>query len=173
VDNIERSGNSGSGGTPPSAGFLLAWHLLVCLLLFMLPAVKLHLASWSDDYPQYPWVFAGVYGLAVMALATIRGRGRPLGTATVVVVMMAAFGLGFLYFLLHKPPADVPRSIIAGAFGVAVLLGTVGFVLRRFRVAAVGVLAVVLAATVGLQLFLRTGRFTNVGDPPWISASAL
>jgi len=158
MGKIERSGNPSAGGTSvPSAGFLVAWHILVCVLLLMLPALKLRVAFWSSDYPQYPWIFAGAYALAVIALAMVRGGGRRLGIATVVVVMMAAFGLGFLYFLLHKPPADVPRSIIAAVFGAAVLLGTVGFVLRRFRAAAVSALAVVLAATVGLQLLRAYG----------------
>jgi cytochrome c2 len=115
------------------------------------------MAFWSPDYPAYAWVFAGGYVFAVLASeAALRG-GRPVGAATVAVNMIAAFGLGFLYFLLHKPPPDVPRSVIAAAFGAAVMLGALGFTLRRFKFVALGLLALALAAVVGLQLLRAYG----------------
>jgi cytochrome c2 len=159
---VERSANSSTGAA--SAGFAVAWHVLACVLLLMLPAVKLHVASWSPDYPAYAWVFVGVYAFAVLASAAARRMGRPVGAATVTVIMIAAFGLGFLYFLLHKPPPDVPRSIIAAAFAAAVVLGALGFTLQRFKFAALGLLAFAVAAVVGLQLMRAYGPSRSTMD---------
>jgi cytochrome c2 len=141
-------------------GFRVVWHVLAALLLLMLPAIKLHLGFWSPDYPTYPWVFAGAYLLGALA-TTLQSRSRnskaTAGAVGAAALMMAAFGLAFLYFLLHKPPPDAPRSLIAAAFGLAVVLGTVGAALRRFQFAAASVLALAVAGILGLQLYRAYG----------------
>lgn len=142
-------------------GFRVAWHVMAALLLLMLPALKLHLAVWSADYPTYAWIFAAAYLLGALAGAIASRSGNPKATAGpsggvgvlgAAAFMMAAFGLAFLYFLLHKPPLDVPRSLLGAALGLAVVLGTAGAVLRRFKFAALSLLALAVAAGVGLQV---------------------
>jgi cytochrome c2 len=150
--NISRNAAANSKAAA-SFRFLSVWHLLAFAVLLVLPGIKSRVPFWLPDNPDSAAaVLAVAYLAGVLAIAIVRGRGRQLGVPTVALVMSAAFGLGFLYFLLHKPALEVSRSILVAMFGAALVLGSVGFLLRRYRMAALGALAVSLAAMVGIQL---------------------
>ncbi len=136
-----------------SVGFLAAWHSLSFGLLLALTGMKSRVPFWSAESPEYAAIFlAGAYLAGVLVLAIMRHRGRAVGVGTATVVTAAAFGLGFLCFLLHKPVPEVSRSIILAMFCAAIVLASAGFALRRLRTAALCLLAVALAALVAVEL---------------------
>jgi aldose sugar dehydrogenase len=146
---IARDSSKGS-----SIGFLLAWHLLGFALLLLLPGIKSHVAFWVVDSPVYAAnILACAYLAGVVVLLCIRAVAGSVGAATAIVVMVAALGAGCLSFLLHKPVPDVPRSVIAAMFAVAVVLAAFGFVLRRFRAAALIMLTLMVGAVGALQVY--------------------
>jgi cytochrome c2 len=144
-----------SSGTAPArsgVGFLLTWHALAFALLLLLPGVKSHMAFWSADNPQYSAsVLAAAYLAGVLLLMVIRSLGRPVGAMLAVNVILGVFCLAFLYFLMSKPAPMVSRSIILALFGAAVVLAWLGSALRRFRTPALTLLAVVVAALLGIE----------------------
>ncbi len=150
--------SAGHGSTAAPLGFPIAWHLLSFVLLLGLPGIKSRVPFWTADSPEHAAsVLAGAYLAAVLLLAIMRYRGRPVGVGKAAVVTVAVYGLGFLYFLLHKPAPQLSRSVIVAMFGLGVVLAAAGFVLRRFRTAALGVLAVILAGVVGIQAYRAFG----------------
>jgi cytochrome c2 len=156
TETPQKSAAQGPAGAP--LRFLIAWHLLSFVLLLALPGLKSRLPFWTADSPEHAAsVLACAYLAGVLLLTIIRYRGQPVGVLKAVVITVAAFGVGFLYFLLHKPVPEVSRSIIAAMFGLGVVLAAAGFVLRRFRSAALGLLAVILAGVAGIQVYRAFG----------------
>jgi len=140
--NADMSRQSRANARPiPSTGFLLMWHIVGCLLLLLLPGVKTRIPFWSPDSPENAaTLLTGAYAVSVIVLTLIRIRGRQVGVVNALLVTLAAFSLGFLYFLLHKPAPEVSRSIIAAMLGAALVLNAVGFGLRRYRTFALSTL---------------------------------
>jgi aldose sugar dehydrogenase len=158
VNTDARQDSAAHGPAAATLGFLIAWHLVSFTLLLVLPGIKSRVPFWTADSSESAAsVLACTYLVGVLILAIIRYRGRPVGLVKAVVVTIAAYGLGFLYFLLHKPVPQVSRSIIVAMFGAAIVLTAAGFALRRYRTAALGVLAVILAGVVGIQLYRAYG----------------
>ena len=143
--------------------FLILWHLCVLALLVLLPGIKSHLPFWSPDVwtPDNPergaLVLAGAYLAGVCLLAALRAFGRCVGYLRAASAIFAAFCLAFLYFLLARPEPVVSRSIVLTVFGLSLVLGSLGFGLRRFRIAALALLAaaVILAAGIEVRRALR------------------
>jgi cytochrome c2 len=132
---------------------------LAFLLLLVLPGIKSRVPFWSAENPE---VAATLLALAYLAgafiLAVIERRGRPVGILTATLVIAATFGVGFLSFLLHKPPPEVSRSILVLMFGGAIVLAAAAFVLRpRLRTAASVLLAAILAGAIAMQLYRAYG----------------
>jgi cytochrome c2 len=144
--------------TTRSAIWWLLWHAMAFLLLLAIPGVKSRVPFWSAENPDNAANYlAAAYLVSALLLAGIRARGRPTSIAMTVVVTLAAFGLGFLTFLLHRPVPEVSRSIIVAMLAVAALLAAVGFGLRRFKGIALSLLAILLAGVLGIQIYRAYG----------------
>jgi cytochrome c2 len=157
--NQEPSRNPAVQGPAGSGlGFSVAWHVLAFSLLLVLPVVKSRMPFWSADSPEHAaTALALAYLGGVLVLASIRALGKPVSAMRAASVIVAAFAVAFLCFLLSKPAPSVSRSVILAMFGGAILFASLGFALRRFRAAALAILALVLAAVVGLELFRAYG----------------
>ncbi|MDP9009199.1 MAG: PQQ-dependent sugar dehydrogenase [Pseudomonadota bacterium] len=127
-------------------------------LLLLLPGIKSRVPFWTGDSADDAAKFlACAYLGAALVLAIVRLRRRRVSVVSVLMVTVAAFGIGFLSFLLHKPVPEVPRSVIAATFSAAILLAVTGFALRRFHAAALILLALVVAGLGSLQIYRAYG----------------
>jgi cytochrome c2 len=140
--NADLSGQPRAQARPtPSTGFLVMWHVMGCMLLLLLPGLKTRIPFWSLESPENAaTLLAGAYAVSVIALTLIHMRGRRVGVLNALLVTIAAFSFGFLYFLLHKPTPEVSRSMIAAMFGAAIVF-----------------LVVVVAAVAGIQIYRSYG----------------
>jgi cytochrome c2 len=146
-----------AGAAAPSAAFFLGWHLLGLALLLLLPGIKSRVPIWSPDSQDHgALALAGAYAAGALLLALIRSR-RAAGAPTAVLVMLATFGLGFLYLLLHKPPFDLSRGVTAGMLVAGLVLGAGAPLARHFRGPALGVLVLCVAAAAAAQLYRAYG----------------
>jgi len=157
--NAEMSRQPRPNARPTSSmAFLLIWHIMGGLLLLFLPGIKTRIPSWSPDSPEHAAILLiGAYALSVIVLTMIRIRGRPVGAVNAALVTIAAFSCLFLYFLMHKPPPEISRSIIAGMFGATIVLNSVAFGLQRFRTIAFSALLLIVAGVAGLQIYRAYG----------------
>ncbi|HVW69251.1 MAG TPA: PQQ-dependent sugar dehydrogenase [Steroidobacteraceae bacterium] len=149
---------TGAGHLPPW-GFLLAWHLLAFVLLLLLSGLKTHLPLWSPVMPDRPIVMAlgYCYLISVLLLLVSRFLGRPVNILQALCVTLAVFGVEFVYLVLTRAEISGPRSALLGMVGAAVILVTLGFVLRRLRVPALAALALAVIAVAGFEVY-RTYR---------------
>ena len=154
------------------AGFRVAWHALALAFLVLLPGMKSHIAfwapdNWTRDNPERgALLLAAAYLAAVVVLAAQNALGRTVGFARAAGGIIAAFCLAFLYFLLSRPAPTVSRSIILALFGASIVLGTLGFGLRKFRMPALALLAVAVALSAGIEVHraLRPSRSSMETD---------
>jgi aldose sugar dehydrogenase len=161
IDQVKTEPSLNPSSTAPTrsgVGFLLAWHALAFALLLLLPGVKSHLAFWSADNPEHAAsVLAAAYLTGVLLLMVIRSLGRPVGAVLAANVTFGVFCLTFLYFLMSKPAPGGSRSIILAVFGAAIVLASLGFGLRRFRMPVLTLLAVAVAAVLGIEVYRAYG----------------
>ena len=141
-----------------SFGFLVLWHLCVLALLVLVPGIKSHVPFWSPDTwaPDNPergaLLLAGAYVAGVGFLAALYALGRTVGYLRAASMIFAAFCLSFLYFLLERPAPVVSRSIVLTVFGASLVLGSLGFGLRRFRTPALALLVVAVVLSLGVEV---------------------
>jgi cytochrome c2 len=138
----------------PSLGLLIIWHILaIAVLALLLPYLKLQLPVWSVKSSEL-WpliVLLGGYAVSALLPVIFRVFGRPIQLTSLIVSIIAVFGLIFLYFLVVH--VDSKRTIMLQVMAAAVLLVPLGLRLGRFRSAAVALLAVGVAASLALSLF--------------------
>src|SRR5450631_3201200 len=136
----------------------LLWNAMAFLLLLAIPGVKSRVPFWSAENPDNAATYlAAAYLVSALLLAGIRARGRATSIPMAVVVTLAAFGLGFLTFLLHRPVPEVSRSVIVAMLAAAAVLAAVGFGLRRFKGIALSLLAILLAGVIAIQVYRAYG----------------
>ena len=154
--------NQTPGHVSPSAArgwtSLVAWQGLVLALLLLLPGLKSHVPFWVDDNPERgALMLALAYGAAAVVLMGIRAVGRPVRMGTAVGVVIAAFCLAFLYFLLTKTPPTVSRSIVLVEFALALVLAPLGFAAKRFAMPALAALGLLVLASATVELYRAHG----------------
>lgn len=150
--------NDGNANRRSSVGFLVLWHLCALALLVLLPAMKSHVPFWSPDFwtPDNPergaLLLAGAYLAGVGILTALYALGVTVHYLRAASAVFAAFCLAFLYFLLVRPAPVVSRSIMLVVFGASLVLGSLGFGLRRGRMAALALLATAVVLAAGLEV---------------------
>lgn len=149
----------GSIPSRPRFTFPIAWHSLGVLLLLLLPGFKSRIPFWAADNPDSSatMVLAGAYLASILILRVMRARGRPVGVAQALYVILAVFCGAFLLFLLARTPPSLSRSIILAMFGGALVLAALGFALRRFSLPALTALALIVCALLGIELYRAYG----------------
>jgi aldose sugar dehydrogenase len=145
--------------TPRSdAGFLLAWHLLILLLLATLPRYWLQVQPWSLAPGEFrPFVLLlGAYAVCAAIAIVAAARARPLGLTQLSATTMAVFGLVFLYFLVAKMESS--RIFVLAVLGAAMLLIPISLRLQGLRTAAIALLAIAAVGAAGFGLLRQPSR---------------
>lgn len=147
-----------------SLGFLVGWHILVIAVLVQLPRLKFAIPVWrlstSELIPLALLLAAYVLCAAFSLLGQV--RGKPIAGSTLVLSVLALFGLVFFYLLTKK--FDSSKAVLAYALILSLIF--LPWSQQGGRMASVGLLLLVIAATALLVLNLKPpSKVTHQGMP--------
>ncbi|MBS0399345.1 MAG: hypothetical protein JSR95_11790, partial [Proteobacteria bacterium] len=139
-----------------SIALLILWHLLaMAALALVLPELKFKLPVWSIKAAELRplELMLGAYALCAVLSVALRRRGEPLRVTGLATLIIAVFGLLFLYFLVTR--VDSARIIMGQMLLATLVLVPLGRSLSgAWRSAGVGVMG---AAVVAGVLISRPG----------------
>jgi len=160
-----------SGTDRPDMRFVIAWHVLTLALLTALPRFVLEVPVWAlapGSLVPVLILLGGYTCCAVSAAVVGTKRGRKIEATQLLLPIVGTFGLICLYFILRRQ--EPSRGILLGVFAAALVLIPCSVLLRRRRLPAIALLAVVTLLALALALRQPSGAATKQMKPTAASA---
>jgi hypothetical protein len=147
-----------------SLGFLIGWHILAIAILVQLPRLKFAVPVWRLGSVELIPLALLLAAYGVCALLSLWGqvRGKPVASSTLVLSVLALFGLVFFYLLTKR--LDSSRAVMAYALILSAI--TLPWSQQAGRVAGAGMLLLAIGAATLLLLNLKPpSKVTHAGTP--------